>query len=62
MNFEPPALPSDDKRWKIVNGTMRRHGFAATRSLRLLHTVQSSFSVFWTMLRSGLSPSRSMFR
>jgi hypothetical protein len=25
--FTPPPLPSDDKRWKIVNGTMRKSGF-----------------------------------
>jgi bidirectional [NiFe] hydrogenase diaphorase subunit len=39
----PPPLPSDDKRWKIVNGTMRRHGFAHHALIETLHTVQSSF-------------------
>jgi len=39
----PPALPSDDKRWKIVSGTMRRHGFARSALIETLHTVQSSF-------------------
>ena len=43
MNFAPPPLPSDDKRWKIVNGTMRRHGFARHALIETLHTVQSSF-------------------
>jgi bidirectional [NiFe] hydrogenase diaphorase subunit len=38
-----PPLPSDDKRWKIVNGTMRRHGFARHALIETLHTVQSSF-------------------
>lgn len=39
----PPPLPSDDKRWKLVNGTMRRHGFARHALIETLHTVQSSF-------------------
>ena len=38
-----PALPSDDKRWKIVNGTMRRHGYTRHALIETLHTVQSSF-------------------
>lgn len=38
-----PPLPSDDKRWKIVNGTMRKNGFARSALIETLHTVQSSF-------------------
>ena len=38
-----PSLPSDDKRWKIVNGTMRRHGFAREALIETLHTVQEYF-------------------
>jgi len=38
-----PPLPSDDKRWKIVNGTMRRHGYSRNALIETLHTVQSSF-------------------
>jgi len=41
--FAPPALPSDDKRWKIVNGTMRKNGFSRAALIETLHTVQSSF-------------------
>ena len=41
--FTPPPLPSDDKRWKIVNGTMRKSGFARYALIETLHTVQSSF-------------------
>ena len=37
------ALPSDDKRWKIVQGTMRRNGFARHALIETLHTVQESF-------------------
>lgn len=41
--FVPPPLPSDDKRWKIVHGTMRKNGFARHALIETLHTVQSSF-------------------
>ena len=41
--FTPPPLPSDDKRWKIVNGTMRKNGYARHALIETLHTVQSSF-------------------
>jgi bidirectional [NiFe] hydrogenase diaphorase subunit len=41
--FIPPQLPSDDKRWKIVSGTMRKNGFARHALIETLHTVQSSF-------------------
>ena len=35
--------PSDDKRWKIVDATMRRNGFARNGLIEALHTVQESF-------------------
>ena len=38
-----PEPPSDDKRWRIVNGTMRKNGFARHSLIETLHTVQSSF-------------------
>lgn len=38
-----PPLPSEDKRWRIVNGTMRKHGFARDALIETLHTVQESF-------------------
>jgi len=41
--YPMPQLPSDDKRWKIVNGTMRRNGYARNALIETLHTVQSSF-------------------
>jgi bidirectional [NiFe] hydrogenase diaphorase subunit len=37
-----PSLP-DDKRWRIINGTMRRHGFARDALIETLHTVQEYF-------------------
>lgn len=36
-------LPSDDKRWRIVQGTMRRNGYARNALIETLHTVQESF-------------------
>ncbi|PID86694.1 MAG: hydrogenase HoxE [Chloroflexi bacterium] len=35
--------PSDDKRWRIVQGTMRRNGYARHSLIETLHTVQESF-------------------
>jgi bidirectional [NiFe] hydrogenase diaphorase subunit len=37
------APPTDDKRWKIVQATMRRHGYAANSLIETLHTVQETF-------------------
>lgn len=38
-----PSLPSDDKRWKLVNATMRRIGYDDTALIEALHSVQSAF-------------------
>jgi bidirectional [NiFe] hydrogenase diaphorase subunit len=38
----PPA-PSVDKRWKLVEATMRRHGYQTNALIEALHTVQESF-------------------
>lgn len=37
------APPSDDKRWKIVDGTMRRYGHEPQALIEVLHTVQETF-------------------
>ena len=37
----PP--PSDDKRWLLVNATMRRQGYEPHALIETLHTVQESF-------------------
>jgi len=37
------APPSDDKRWRIVQATMRRNGFERHALIETLHTVQESF-------------------
>jgi bidirectional [NiFe] hydrogenase diaphorase subunit len=38
-----PDPPSDDKRWKLVDVTMRRNGYTGHALIETLHTVQSSF-------------------
>lgn len=38
-----PSPPSDDKRWKIVGATMRRHGYKGSSLIEILHTVQECF-------------------
>lgn len=40
---EKVAPPSDDKRWRIVQATMRRNGFARHSLIETLHSVQESF-------------------
>jgi bidirectional [NiFe] hydrogenase diaphorase subunit len=39
----PTPLPSDDKRWKIVDATARRHGREPHALIETLHTVQECF-------------------
>ncbi len=41
--FAQASPPSDDKRWKIVQGTMRRHGHKPNALIEVLHTVQECF-------------------
>ncbi len=38
-----PPLPSDDRRWRVVQATMRRHGYQPDALIETLHTVQESF-------------------
>ncbi len=38
-----PQAPSSDKRWKIVDATMRRHGHVGHSLIETLHTVQECF-------------------
>ncbi len=40
---QPPSPPSSDKRWKLVNAAMRRHGYEAGGLIETLHTVQDAF-------------------
>jgi bidirectional [NiFe] hydrogenase diaphorase subunit len=41
-NKRPPA-PNEDKRWKILDSTMRRHGYAGDALIESLHTAQEYF-------------------
>ncbi len=38
-----PPLPSEDKRWKLVNATMRRNGYSGHALIETLHSVQDAF-------------------
>ena len=35
--------PSDDRRWKLIDATMRKHGNEPSALIESLHTVQESF-------------------
>lgn len=37
------SIPSEDKRWRLVNATMRRNGNASDALIETLHTVQEAF-------------------
>jgi len=43
MLAKPPKAPSDDKRWRIVDATMRRHGYSGNGLIESLHSVQQAF-------------------
>ena len=37
------APPSEDRRWRLVGATMRRHGYERDALIETLHTVQEAF-------------------
>ena len=43
MPTKIPKAPSDDKRWRIVETTMRRQGFDQHALIEALHSVQQAF-------------------
>ncbi len=43
VETETDSPPLDDKRWKLVESTMRRHGFSPNALIETLHTVQEAF-------------------
>ncbi len=43
MTDAKPKAPSNDKRWKIVDATMRRHGYAGNSLIETLHSTQECF-------------------
>lgn len=38
-----PKMPSADKRWRIVDATMRRHGYSRKGLIESLHSAQEAF-------------------
>jgi bidirectional [NiFe] hydrogenase diaphorase subunit len=38
-----PTAPSTDKRWRIVDATMRRNGYQPSALIEALHSVQEAF-------------------
>ncbi len=43
LDFMKAERPSEDKRWRLVDATMRRHGHEPNSLIETLHTVQESF-------------------
>ena len=43
MQAKKPPLPSADKRWRLVEATVRRYGFEGHALIETLHTVQETF-------------------
>jgi bidirectional [NiFe] hydrogenase diaphorase subunit len=43
MDLVNPSPPSEDRRWRLVDATMRRHGRQPHALIESLHTVQESF-------------------
>jgi bidirectional [NiFe] hydrogenase diaphorase subunit len=42
-DFSKPSTPSSDKRWRLVDATMRRLGNQSRGLIEALHTVQETF-------------------
>ncbi|MBD3402874.1 NAD(P)H-dependent oxidoreductase subunit E [candidate division GN15 bacterium] len=43
LDYKDPQPPQQDKRWKMVQAEMRRHGYASHSLIQVLHAVQSTF-------------------
>lgn len=43
MYTTTPKAPSGDKRWKIVEATMRRNGYQGHALIEVLHSIQEAF-------------------
>jgi bidirectional [NiFe] hydrogenase diaphorase subunit len=41
--FSKPAAPNQDKRWKLIDATMRKMGHQSRGLIETLHTVQEAF-------------------
>ncbi len=43
MTTKKIIFPSEDKRWRLVDATMRKHGYRADGLIETLHTMQDCF-------------------
>ena len=43
LTMKQPPAPSPDKRWRIVDATMRRHGYHRHALIESLHSAQECF-------------------
>jgi bidirectional [NiFe] hydrogenase diaphorase subunit len=43
VDYKRPQPPTDDKRWKLIDVTMRRSGYAGHALIETLHSVQDCF-------------------
>ena len=43
MKISKLPLPSQDKRWKIIDARMRKYGYQSDALIEVLHVVQESF-------------------
>jgi bidirectional [NiFe] hydrogenase diaphorase subunit len=43
MTQPAPGLTIEEKRWRMVNATMRRNGYAPDALIETLHTVQNAY-------------------
>ncbi len=43
LQAKRPSLPSADKRWRLVEATIRRYGYEGHALIEALHTVQECF-------------------
>ena len=64
MKFVKPPLPSQDKRWKIIDAKMRKLGYQSHALIETLHAVQESFGYLeedalrWVAKSLRVPPSR----
>jgi bidirectional [NiFe] hydrogenase diaphorase subunit len=64
MQAKKLVPPNDDKRWRLVGATMRKHGFLPSALIETLHTVQEAFgylddqSLRWVALNLRVPLSR----
>ena len=64
MKAVKPPLPSQDKRWKIIDAKMRRYGYQPHALIETLHAVQQSFGYLdedalkWVAKSLHVPPSR----